>query len=200
MQDTLEQGEIKKHSNQVEDSETIRRCQYGDKRAFGLLVQKYMKQAYFTALGFTGAHEAALDLSQEAFVKAWRAIKRFETGRNFFTWYYRILRNLCFNHLRDSAHKPRSFSEIGENAIAEIADTHADPVQESEANELKEMVWKGLNRLRVHEREIIILKDLQEMSYKEIAEILQCPIGTVMSRLYTARKALKSELEGIFVL
>lgn len=200
MPDTLEQGEIEKKSKRMDETEAIRRCQGGDKRAYGLLVQQYMKQAYFTALGFTGVHETALDLSQEAFVKAWRAIMRFELGRSFFTWYYRILRNLCFNHLRDSAHKPRAFSEIGENAIAEITDSYADPVQESEVNELKEIVWKGLNRLKAHEREIIILKDLQEMSYKEIAEILQCPVGTVMSRLYTARKALKSELEGIFVL
>lgn len=195
----IEHNEIQSANKPADDAELIRQCQRGDKQAFGRLVKKYMKQAYFTALGFTGAHEAALDLSQEAFVKAWRAIKRFEVGRNYFTWYYRILRNLCFNYMRDSAHKARSFSEIGEKALGVLVDSHADPAHETEIHEMQEIVWNGLNRLKVHDREIIILKDFQEMSYKEIAEILQCPIGTVMSRLYTARQALKTELEGVFI-
>ena len=185
---------------QEDESAIIRQCQRGSSRAFGVLVERYKQPAYFTALGFVGDHEAALDLSQEAFIKAYRAIKKFKVGHTFFTWYYHILRNLCFNHLRDATHRPRPFSEIGEHTLDTLADTAADPIVAAEANELKEMIWKGLNRLKIHEKEIILLKDFQDFSYKEIADLLQCPLGTVMSRLYTARKALKTELERIFAL
>ncbi|MCA9741686.1 sigma-70 family RNA polymerase sigma factor [candidate division KSB1 bacterium] len=180
-----------------DESEIILQCQQGNRHAFGILVERYKKPAFFTALGFVGDHDTALDLSQEAFVKAYRAIKSFENGKRFFTWYYRILRNLCFNHLRDSAHRPRPFSEIGEQALQSLSDAEADPEKAMESNEVRDMVWRGLNRLKVHEKEIILLKDFQDFSYKEIAEALQCPLGTVMSRLYTARKALKGELERI---
>lgn len=180
------------------DAAIISRCQKGDKQAYGLIVNKYMKRAYFTALGLVGSHEHALDLSQDAFVRAYRDIKKFEIGKKFFTWYYRILKNLCLNHLRDSARHARPFSEIGELALADVPDDSPDVAARVEVAEIREIVWRGLNSLKEPEREIIILKDFQNFSYKEIAEILQCPVGTVMSRLYSARKALKSKLERVF--
>lgn len=176
----------------------ILRCQNGDRRSFGMLVEKHKKRAYFTALGLVGAHDSALDLSQEAFVRAYRSINKLDADRKFFTWYYQILRNLCFNYLRDSARHARPFSAIGDNQIDSIIDSSQDSAQQVEQNEMKAAVWKAMNELKPHEREIIILKDFQEMSYKEIAESMNCPIGTVMSRLFTARQALKSQLESYF--
>ncbi len=183
------------HRN-LEDQELILRCQHGDKQAFGLLVKKYMKRAYYAALGFVRTHEAALDLSQEAFVRAFRAIKRFEPGRSFFTWYYQILRNLCLNAIRDRSRHARSFSEIGDVLLETVPDPAKNAIETLEQKERQTAVWEALHSLKPHEREIIVLKDFQGHSYKEIAEILQCPIGTVMSRLYNARQALKKKLEG----
>ena len=179
----------------IEEKTIIMRCQQGNKQAFGILVKKYMKQAYFTALGLVGSHEGALDLSQEAFIRAYRAIDKLNVEQKFFTWFYQILRNLCFNYLRDSARHARSFSEIGEQVISNIIDKSQDASQKVEQNEIKEALWKAMSELKPQEREIIILKDFQEMSYKEIAKTLACPVGTVMSRLYSARQALKNKLE-----
>jgi RNA polymerase sigma-70 factor (ECF subfamily) len=172
-------------------------CQGGNRKAYGVLVKRYMKRAYFTALGFIGKPEAALDLSQDAFVRAFQAIKKFDPERRFFTWYYQILRNLCLNHMRDRARRARSFSDVDENVLHRIPDRSQDTSRLAEQNETQKLVWEGLNTLRPHEKEIILLKDFQDVSYQEIAELLDCPIGTVMSRLFTARKALKAKLEKV---
>ena len=187
-----------KTDTENEDMTAILQCQKGDKQAYGRLVQKYMKRAYFTALGLVGSHEGALDLSQEAFVRAYRSIRKMDVERKFFTWYYQILRNLCFNYLRDRARHARTFSEIGEEQLDRMCDESQDLSTQMELDELKEAFWNAMSTLKPQEREIIILKDFQKMSYKEIAGALDCPIGTVMSRLYSARKALKSKLEGYF--
>jgi len=181
----------------VDEGALILRCQAGEKQAYGELVNKYMKRAYYTALGLIGSPEAAMDLSQEAFIRAYRAIKRLDADKKFFTWYYRILKNLCLNHLRDRAIHARPFSEVGETTLLRISDQSEDASKQVEQAETKEMVWDAINSLKPQEREIIILKDFQEHSYKEISELLDCPMGTVMSRLYNARQALKVKLEKV---
>jgi len=181
-----------------EDSMLLRKTQNGDKQAFGILVERYMQRAYFTALGFVGSHEAALDLSQEAFIRAYRAIGKFDSEKNFFTWYYRILKNLSLNFIRDAKHRAVSFSELGENNVNQFSESDPGPDEQSEQNEMREAVWKALNQLKPDDKEIILLKDFQDFSYKEIAEALDLPIGTVMSRLYYARKNLKQKLNRVF--
>ena len=176
------------------DRDVIVKCQNGDRQAFGYLVKKYMQRAYYIALGFIGSHESAHDLSQEAFVRAFKAIKRFDPDKRFFTWYYQILRNLCLNFNRDKARHARPFSEMNEHEIQRIPDA-VDSSHLFERNETQKLVWEALNTIKPRDREIIVLKDLQDFSYKEIAEMLEIPIGTVMSRLYYARAALKSRLE-----
>ena len=187
---TIDQADI----DFSQERDAIIKCQNGDRQAFGYLVKKYMQRAYYIALGFIGSHESANDLSQEAFLRAYRAIKRFDPDKRFFTWYYQILRNLCFNFNRDKARHARPFSEIEENQIARIPDA-IDTEKVVERNETRKLVWEALNELKPKDREIIVLKDFQDLSYKEIAEMLSVPIGTVMSRLYYARAALKAKLE-----
>jgi len=183
------------HIESKKESELICKSQAGDKSAYGQLVQKYMQRAYYCALGLVSSHDAALDLSQEAFVRAYRAIRKVDPERQFFTWYYQILRNLCLNYLRDKSRHARPFSEIDENAVWNISDHSMNAEERLEAKELCQEVWKAINQLTPLEREVIVLKDFQELSYKEIADVLGCPIGTVMSRLYNARKALKRRME-----
>ena len=105
------------------------------------------------------------------------------------------MRNLCLNYLRDKSRHARPFSEIDENAVWNISDHSMNAEERLEAKELCQEVWKAINQLTPLEREVIVLKDFQELSYKEIADVLGCPIGTVMSRLYNARKALKRRME-----
>lgn len=185
-------------NDDLDESSIILRCQNGDKEMYGRLVKKYMQRAYFVALGLVGSHDGALDLSQEAFVRAYRSIGKLNPEGKFYTWYYQILRNLCFNYLRDHARHALSFSEIGEQRIDLIVDGSDDASLAVEQAEMREQLWRAIDALKPNEREIIILKDFQDMSYKEIAETLDCPIGTVMSRLYTARHALKLKMESYF--
>ncbi len=182
---------------EFDERSLILECQKGGKQAYGELVKKYMKRAYYTALGLIGSPEAAMDLSQEAFIRAYRAIKSLDADKKFFTWYYRILKNLCLNYLRDRARHARPFSEVGDTTLLKLSDQTQETSRMVEQEETKEMVWKAINSLKPQEREIIILKDFQEHSYKEISELLECPMGTVMSRLYNARQALKVKLEKV---
>jgi len=181
------------------DAEAIRLCQEGSREAYGFLVERYKERAYYSALGFLRSRDAALDISQDAFVRAFRAIKRFEPGKKFFTWYYQILRNLCLNFIRDKKRRARSFSEMDEHEITIIADDEQDASNLAEHNELKRTLWAAMDELKPKEKEIIVLKDLQDLSYKEIAEVLDIPIGTVMSRLFNARKALKAKIERTYL-
>jgi RNA polymerase sigma-70 factor (ECF subfamily) len=183
-------------TEQQDDGSLISRCQNGDTQAFGEIVEKYMQRAYYTARGLVGSREDALDLSQDAFVRAYRSIGKFKPGTGcFFTWYYKILRHLCFNFLRDRAKHARSFSHLDEQELLlHIPDEAHNPTAIAEMEEAKEALWRAISALRDHEREIIILKDFQDMSYREISETLDCPIGTVMSRLFNARKQLRQSM------
>ncbi|MBN1448341.1 MAG: sigma-70 family RNA polymerase sigma factor [Bacteroidetes bacterium] len=177
------------------DDELILRIQSGEKHAYGELVRAYMQPAYYSALALVGSHDDALDLSQQAFIRAYGAIRRFERGCSFFTWYYRILRNLCLNRLRDRATQALPFSNCVD--MQETASTADDPSVSTERSMLREQVRSALDRLRPEEREIVVLRDFEGYSYAEIAELLECPQGTVMSRLYYARKHLKDLLEDV---
>jgi RNA polymerase sigma-70 factor (ECF subfamily) len=177
----------------TEDHHALRRCQQGDKQAYGIIVRKYMKRAYFSAFAFVGDHDDALDLSQEAFIRAYQALARFDLRQQFFTWYYKILRNLCLNHRRNHS----KFTHLSELKESEAVDRGADPSVLAERRDLSAHLWKAIAALHDEQREIIILKDLEGCSYKEIAERLEIPLGTVMSRLFNARKHLKEKLDKL---
>lgn len=170
----------------------------GDKEAFGMIVKLYMKRAYFSALALTHSEDDALDLSQEAFVRAYRAMRNFKPEMKFFTWYYRILKNLFLNWKRDRAkfvNDYNDYNEEKENLIELIEDDTHQPEIEYDRLELNNILWNEINSLDSQKREIIILKDFQDYSYQEIADMLEIPVGTVMSRLYNARKKLKDRMK-----
>jgi RNA polymerase sigma-70 factor (ECF subfamily) len=182
----------------ADDQHLIKLSQKGSKEAFGVLVERYMRRAYYVALGFVGSHEDALDLSQEAFVRSYRAIRRFELGRKFFTWYYQILRNLCFNFLRGRRKAAYSFSELPEHEVLQFRDERSEaPDQMVEKKELLRLLWQAIQALSESDREIVLLRDIQGLSYQEISDTLECPIGTVMSRLYYARQKLAAQMKEL---
>lgn len=187
--------------NLDEEGSIIERCKKGDREAFAAIVQKYMKPAYYVALGYVGRPEDALDLSQDAFVNAFRHIRRFDSSRNFFPWFYSILKNLCMNHLnRLRRRREESIDEMAEDeGQVPIPIETVDPETKAVQKDLEVKIGQALLHLRPKDREIIILQHFQDYSYQEIANLLGIPIGTVMSRLYGARQALRRELERMGV-
>lgn len=185
----------------VEERAALERCQRGDAQAFGVVVNMNMKRAYFAALGLVGNHADALDLSQEAFVRAYRAMPRFDLQQRFFTWYYRILRNLCLNHLRQRSRlretDPNTELSALEDAQSDAFRDLADPAVLAERSDLTQHVWRAVARLKPEEREVFVLREVEDCSYAEIAERLEIPQGTVMSRLFHARQHLKDMLNRL---
>lgn len=179
------------------ERELIVRAQAGEAAAFGELVERYMRRAYFAALGLVGSSEDALDLSQEAFARAYRARKRIDPDRPFYTWFYQILRRLCFNFNRDR----RLRTEKLRNATGWLSDQaswrsqEADPVHSTEREEDRRRVRAAIETLPAREREALVLREFEGLRYREIARLLNIPIGTVMSRLYSARRHLAAALE-----
>lgn len=168
----------------------LRRCQAGDKEAFGVIVKRYAGSAVGVASLLLGSHEDALDASQEAFVRAWRHIRRFNTRLAFYPWYATILRNVCVSRLRRRA-KRKTVTLGGGHADS---DPEANPVVLAERNERRDRIWRAIQALSAQHREIVVMSHFQGMSYKEMAAALDIPIGTVMSRLHNAREALRKEL------
>jgi len=161
------------------------------KREFEMYVKQNMRRAYFSALGLLGSHDAAMDVTQEAFIRAYRNFKSFNGEKKFFTWYYSILKNLCLNFIRDRKRKNETeYIEFKEDEHSQIK-----PGDAIENKELTEKLQEAINELDFDDREVIILKEFEDHTYKEIAEILNIPVGSVMSRLFYARKKLSGKLK-----
>ena len=175
----------------------MQRCREGSKKAFEAVVSRYMKDAYFIALGLVGNRDDALELSQEAFLRAYCNINRLNPKGRFFPWFYQILRNLCFSHLRKTKIRRQHRLEKmeREKTNAGIAD-YFDPEVVAQRNEIRDKVWAAIGRLDDKHREVIILRHFRTLSYEQISQILFCNKGTVMSRLYYARKKLKEILDS----
>ncbi|MBN1509609.1 MAG: sigma-70 family RNA polymerase sigma factor [Sedimentisphaerales bacterium] len=182
------------------------------RQAFEAIVKRHMKDAYFIALGLVGNREDALELSQEAFYRAYKHFDQLNSKGKFFPWFYQILRNLCFSHLRkrrvrrnyelrnedcgvhggESEINPQS--EIRHPQSDELAERF-DPEVIAERNESTDRVWRAISQLDEKHREVIILRHFQNMSYDELAKVLFCNRGTVTSRLFYARQRLREILD-----
>ena len=175
------------------DNELVMACRSGSLGKFRILVERYKKPAYFYALGMIGNADDALDISQEAFINAYKSLNRFDGSYQFKSWLFSILANLCKNALRSADVRRKYFSASDAIDTAAVS-TAGDPEKCLIAKEQKEAVWKALSEIEEEAREIIILKHFQDMSYKEISEVLGIPAGSVMSRLHYARLKLKKAL------
>jgi len=164
----------------MDDVAAIGACRAGDRQAFRHLVETYQAQAIGHAVGILGNREDALDAVQEAFMDAFRAMKRFDLSRKFYPWFYVILRNRCYK--LTGARTKRETESIEDTQILE-------PSTSVPREELL-LLERALLELEPADREIITLKHLDGLSYEELAERLQIPQGTVMSRLFHARKRL----------
>jgi RNA polymerase sigma-70 factor (ECF subfamily) len=180
-----------------DDREAVRRVQQGDSEAFEYLVDKYKRRAFRLAYQVLRDQEESLDVAQEAFVKAYRALPGFKGDSQFFTWLFRITMNLALDRKRQRAARARSLG--GEDVPPEEWERTAvstDPAPDDEAAgaERRARIARALDSLSEHHRSIIILSDVEGLAYREIADVLHIPMGTVMSRLHHARRRLREAL------
>jgi RNA polymerase sigma-70 factor (ECF subfamily) len=188
----------------LEDAELVNQCRDGDTAAFEQLVTKYRHRAYAIINAMVQNEQDARDLAQEGFVRAWGGIRRFKGRSSFYTWLYRIMRNVAVDSLR----KKRicadgEFYELvaDANIIPEaqtVPSAAPFPAKELQRKETRQRIDEAIAQLPPIHRTVIVMKEFECLQYHEIAEILQCSIGTVMSRIYYARKKLQVLLRDVY--
>jgi RNA polymerase sigma-70 factor (ECF subfamily) len=168
----------------MDDRDAIERCRAGDKEAFRHVVEHYQAQAIGHAMAILGNREDAMDAVQEAFIDTFQALDRLDLTRRFYPWFYVVLRNCCYKLV--AGRKKREMNTSDEIEIV----APASSLQPEDTMLLE----RALLELPAQDRELITLRHFDELSYEELAERLQVPLGTIMSRLYYARKRLREKL------
>lgn len=183
------------------DDELVRRTQKGDKSAFNLLVQKYQHRIAKLVGRFVYDSTEVEDVTQEVFIKAYRALAKFRGDSAFYTWLYRIAVNTAKNHLVSMGRRPPGTDlEAGDVENMEIGSDlreQGTPEMNMLADEIGETVRRTVDGLPEDLRTAIMLREIEGMSYEEIAEVMDCPIGTVRSRIFRAREAIDTELKPL---
>jgi RNA polymerase sigma-70 factor, ECF subfamily len=188
---------VKDFSQDLRDEQLVALCQNGEKQAFETLIRRYMQKAFRIALDFTHHPEEAKDLSQEAFLRAFSRIKQFDGRSSFYTWFYRVVVNICLDHNR---RKGRIVWERLENETdgvaerSEMADTSSLPDQEAMAGETKRRVGQALEALPKKQRTVFLLRNHQGLSISDIAKVMKTTEGTVRVYLHRAVMALRQTL------
>lgn len=173
-----------------EERECVRNAQAGDERSFERLVCAYQLKAYTSALRLVRNPDDALELTQDAFLKAFKALHSFDIRQPFFPWFARIVRNHCLNYLKRRAKQQEESLEAMEEEFVQFRSPDADPHTRLRESEDRDRLWKAIDRLKPDFREIIVMRHFHELSYEELASALHVPIGTVMSRLFNGRREL----------
>lgn len=190
----------KKQTNKEADLALVRRAKKGDYRAFDLLVLKYQSRIVSIAFKFVKEIQLAEDISQESFIKAYRSIDSFREESAFYTWLYRITANTAKNYLVSKGR--RKESSISDFNISENEDffelpTSDSPEQILMAQSLKDTIYDALSDLPEDTRTALSLREFEGLNYEEIAEIMNCPVGTVRSRIFRGREALENLISPI---
>ena len=174
----------------------LEKARHGDQEAFGELVRLYEKKVYALTLRRCKNPDDAAEAAQEAFLAAWQGLKFFRGEASFSTWLYRLASNACVDLLRkEQRHRAVSGPSLNdEDTYMDIADDAATPQELAERSELREQIEEGLQSLSPEHREVLILRELHQLSYDEIAQTLDLDTGTVKSRISRGRKALRNFL------
>ncbi len=189
----------------VSDLELVKQCQASQTEAFDELVTRYRTRIFAMIYNMVHNEQDAWDLAQESFVKAWKSIKRFRRDSSFYTWMYRIVMNVTIDWLRKKQIKGAG-SEFDDSIQLKEIDPasktvpKADPLphERMERNEIRAKIDNAIGQLSPEHRAVILMKEIEDMQYHEIAETLGCSIGTVMSRLFYARKKLQKLLRDVY--
>jgi len=189
----------------VSELDLVRRCQAGDTEAFDELVTRYRTRVFSMIYNMVHSEQDAWDLAQDSFVKAWKSIKRFRGRSSFYTWIYRIVMNVTIDWLRKKRVKGggAEFDDAVElkqidPASKTVPKADALPYETMQRTEIRARIEKAIAQLSPEHRAVILMKEIEEMQYHEIAETLGFSIGTVMSRLFYARKKLQNFLRDVY--
>ncbi len=183
------------------DSELVRRVQQGERRAFDLLFLRYQHKVHALVSRYVRGPQEVEDIVQDAFIKAYRALPRFRNESAFFTWLYRIAVNTAKNHLVSRSRRPRSVeldAEQGDGReVVEALTDGEDPEAALRRDELQQAVASAIAQLPKDLRSALTLREFDGLSYAEIAEIMECPVGTVRSRIFRAREAVDQHIKPL---
>ena len=190
----------KKETNREADLALVRRAKRGDYRAFDLLVLKYQSRLVSIAFKYVKEIQLAEDISQEAFIKAYKAIDSFREESAFYTWLYRITANTAKNYLVSTGRRRESsISELStlENEDQFVIASHDSPDEILLAQELRNTLFNAVSSLPEDTRTALSLREFEGLNYEEIAKIMNCPVGTVRSRIFRGREALEDLISPV---
>lgn len=197
-----EDGSEDRQAIAVRDQALVIRCQGGNNNAFDELVTHYRGKVYAMIVNMIRNDADAWDLAQDVFVKAWKALPKFEARSSFYTWLYRITHNVTYDWMRKK--KITAGTEFDDQvALDAEPGAHTSPQaipqpdQSIQGGELKAQIDAAIQELSADHRQAILLKEVEGLSYQEIADVMDCSIGTVMSRLFYARKKLQEKLKDL---
>jgi len=197
---TVEKMTENDHSS-VDDQVLVKAAQQGDMAAFEELVARHRDKIYARAYSMMRNEEEAIDLSQEAWVKGWQRLAQFQGESSFGTWMTRIVINLCLDQLRKhKRQRTESIEEISDESGGverQMPIITVNPTAGLERGELRQRIDRALNQLSYEHRTVLVLHEFEELEYKEIAKVMGCSIGTVMSRLFYARRKLAALLADL---
>ena len=185
----------------ISDTNLVQECQAGDSSAFDEIVRRYKNRIYTVIYRFLGDREESLDVTQEAFIRAYHGIQKFQGTAHVYTWLYSIAANLARNRLRDGSRKGRdkavSLETMVSSKIQGSTCTDTTPRTMAESRELDDLLQQCLNDLPENCRIAFVLRTFDDLSYDEIADVLGCPSGTVKSRIHQARTLLRDRLRDM---
>ena len=190
-----------KDQSAAEDITLVRAAQRGDMAAFEELVGRHRDKIYARAFSMMRNEEEAIDLSQEAWVKGWQRLQQFQGESSFGTWMTRIVINLCLDQLRKQKRQRtesiEALNEASGGVERQMPVVTVNPTAGLEQSELRRRIDQAMSQLSYEHRTVLILHEFEEMEYKEIAKTMECSIGTVMSRLFYARRKLAALLADL---
>ncbi len=183
------------------DKQLVERVQRGDKRAFDILALKYQHKIVGLVSRYVRDSDEVLDVTQEAFIKAYRALPRFRGDSAFYTWLYRIAINTAKNHLVSKSRRPPDTDiDVSDGEFqtdsAVLRDV-ANPENAMATSQLESVIYSAIDNLPEELKVAVTLREFEGLSYEEIAEVMECPVGTVRSRIFRAREAIEKSIAGL---
>ncbi len=184
-------------SPDADETELLERARNGDSQAFGALVERYQRRVVGVAQAVVHNQDDAVELAQETFVRAYENLSKFESRSSFSTWLYRIAANLAIDFRRREGRHQVLRGEDAETEISRIPSPRGDSYQETARTELSQRINGALKELTSEHRAVILLREVEGLSYDEISDVLHVPRGTVMSRLHYARSRMREILKDL---
>ena len=190
------------HAVPPNDGQLVERARQGDREAFRGLVERYQRKVAALAIGMLRSREDALDIVQDTFTKAYQSLDRFKGDSSFYTWIYRIAVNLCIDHQRRESRYVKmgtDMDDAGDDLVPPSPEDleRDEPFERARSAQIGVALQEAVEELTPEHRAVILLREVDGLSYEEISHVLDCPKGTVMSRLHYARRHLQTRLKGL---